>query len=362
MTKTLKIAIFCTNEWPTRPPQNTFYAPLWIAYYQAEQLAKKGHKVFYFGPKGTRLKYAKPVTFDMKAIKYNKKLKAFIPYINEPMVNFYEQLMVAKMYQMNKKEKFDIIHIHPLRRCIPFAMLTKTPTVVTLHDPILGFYKYMLSKTKSIKPLYLASISSSQRKPLPQLNYAGTVYNGLDITKYKFNDKPDDYFVAAGRFTPEKGIDIAIKAARKAKVRLKIAGGPAQGGYFENKIKPFLNKDIEYIGMLPFYKMGDFYRKAKGLLYPHDWEEPFGLVFIEAMACGTPVITFPKGSAKEIVKDKKTGFVVRNFNQMVKAIKKINQIKRTDCRALVEKKFTIEKMAESYEKTYYKILRRNKIK
>jgi len=357
MKRKLKIAIFCTNEWPTPPPQNTFYAPLWIAYWVAEGLAKRGHKVFYFGSKESKLKYAKLVSFGIPAIKYNKSVLNFIENhdLNEKVVNFYEQLMISKVYQLSEKEKFDIIHIHPYRRCINFSSFSKIPTVVTIHDPIEGLTKHLLSFTKKIPQVHLISISNAQRKPLPNLNYAATIYNGIDIEKFKFNPKPQDYFLAAGRFVPEKGIDLAILAAKKAKIKLKLAGGPAKGEYWEKKIKPFLNKAIEYVGMVDYHKIGDFYGKAKGLLYPHRWQEPFGLVFVESMACGTPVIAFERGSAGEIIKNGKTGFLVKNLNQMVKKIKEIENIDRRGCREWVEKNFTIAEMVQNYEKVFYKI-------
>ncbi|MGB9598599.1 MAG: glycosyltransferase family 4 protein [Minisyncoccales bacterium] len=352
----LKIAVFCTNEWPTPPPENIFYAPLWIAYWVAEGLAKRGHKIFYFGSKESKLKYAKLVSFGIKCIKYNKKLSPFIPKINEKVVNFYEQLMISKIYQMDKKEKFDIIHIHPYRRCIVFAPLTKTPTVITVHDPIKGWTKHTLSFTKKIPQIYLISLSNAQRKPLPNLNWAATVYNGIDIKKFKFRKKPKDFFVFAGRFVPEKGVDLAILAAKKAGVKLKIAGGPSKGKFWEKKIKPHLGKKIEYVGMLDYSKMGKFYSQAKGILAPIRWQEPFGLYFIEAMACGTPVISFDRGSAREIIRDGETGFLVKNLKEMVEKIKEIEKIDRKECRKWVEENFTIEKMVENYEKTFYKIL------
>ena len=359
--KKLKIAIFCTNEWPTPPPQNLFYAPLWIAYYTAEGLAKKGHKVFYFGPKESKLKHAKLVSFNNQSLKYNKALFPFFEKSNEMVVNFYEQIMISKIYQMNLKEKFDVIHIHPYRRCLPLAPFSKTPTIITIHDPILGFNKFQIAETKNIPNIFLASISNAQRKPLPNLNYISTVYNGIDLDKFKFNPKPEDYFVTTGRFVPEKGIDLAISIAKKAGVKLKIAGGPCSGEYFDKKIKPFLNKNnIEYLGMIDYLKMGDFYAKAKGLLIPLQWEEPFGLFMIEAMACGTPVIVFDRGSAKEVVKDKETGFIVKNADQAVKAIKKIDSIKRENCRKRVEEFFSKEKMVQGYEDAYHKIIAKNK--
>jgi glycosyltransferase involved in cell wall biosynthesis len=280
----------------------------------------------------------------------------FLPHLNEPVVNFYEQLMISKIYQMNQKEKFDLIHIHPYRRGIPFAPLTKTPTIFTIHDPIKEFAKFQLEKTKDQPNTYLISLSNAQRKPLPKLNYLATVYNGIDLKNFKFNKKPKDFFIAVGRFVPEKGIDLAILAAKKAKIKLKIAGGPPKGEFWEKKIKPYLNKDIQYLGMIDYLKIGNFYKKAKGLLVPIRWQEPFGLYFIEAMACGTPVISFDKGSAREIIKDKKTGFIIKNLKEMIKAIREIDKIKREDCRELVEEKFTIERMVKEYEKVFYKLL------
>lgn len=357
MKKKLKIAIFCTNEWPTLPPKNVFYAPLWIAYYTAEGLAEKGHDVFYFGPKESKLKNSKLISFNFKAIKYNEDIKPFLSKANELVVNFYEQMMISRIYQMDQKTKFDIIHIHPYRRCLPMASLTKTPTVITIHDPIAGFNKCQLAETKNIPQVNLISISDAQRKPLPGLNYAATVYNGIDLDKFKFNPKPEDYFVAAGRFVPEKGIDLAIKIALKAGVKLKIAGGLAKGEYFDKKIKPYLNKNIEYVGMIDYLKMGDFYSKARGLLSPLQWEEPFGLFFIEAMACGTPVITFDRGSAKEVVKDKETGFIVNNISEAARVIKKIGQIDRQKCRKMVESRFSIKQMVDGYENAYFNIIK-----
>lgn len=361
MKRKLKIAIFCTNEWPTPPPGNIFYAPLWIAYYIAEGLAKKGHKVFYFGAKNSKLKYAKLISLGIKAIQQNKNLIPFTKesaLMNEKVVNFYEQLLISKIYQMDQKEKFDIIHIHPFKRCIVFAPLTKTPTVITLHDPISGWYKHLLSWTKKFPSIYLISISNNQRKSLPKLNYLATIYNGIDLKNFNFNEKPKNYFIAAGRFIPEKGIDLAIKVAKMAKIKLKIAGGPAKGPYWEKSIKPFLGKDIEYVGMLPYSKMGEFYSQGKALLAPIRWEEPFGLYFIEAMACGTPVIAFKKGSAPEIIKDGKTGFLVENLKEMVEATKEIEKIKRIDCREWVKENFTLEKMVKNYEEVFYKLVKR----
>lgn len=355
--KRLRVAMFCTNEWPTPPPQNTFYAPLWIAHSLAEGIAKKGHDVYYFGAKESRVK-AHLITLNMVSLKKNKRLLPYLKTSNEKVVNFYEQMMISKIYEMALKGSFDIIHIHPYRRAIQYASLSKTPTVFTLHDPIEDFNKYMLLESKRQKSTYCISISNAQRRGAPQLNYIQTVYNGLDVLLYPWNNQPKNHFVAAGRFVPEKGIDIAVRVARAAKINLKIAGGQSSGNYWDRNIKPYLGKKIRYVGMLPYHRMGDFYKEGQALLYPLRWEEPFGLVMVEAMACGTPVIAFRHGSVPEIVKNGVSGFIVNTIPEMVRATKKIKNIDRKKCREWVEKRFTVQTMVDGYEKAYYKILER----
>ena len=144
---------------------------------------------------------------------------------------------------------------------------------------------------------------------------------------------------------------------RKAKEKLIIAGAPNEGHYWEKKIKPYLGKNIVYVGNIPYEETHKLYSESKVALLPIQWEEPFGLTFIEAMACGTPVITFGRGSAPEVIKDKKTGFIIKSVNEMAKAIKKVDQIDRHECRRWVENKFTIQKMVEGYEKVFLKILK-----
>ena len=148
---------------------------------------------------------------------------------------------------------------------------------------------------------------------------------------------------------------------KKAGTSLDIYG-PGEKNYLEKSVLPYINQNIAYHGMIKKYsaKWYKAYSEAKALLLPLQWEEPFGLVMIEAMACGTPVIAFDRGSAREVVKDGKTGFIVKNVNEMVKAIKKIDQIDRKECRRHIERNFTVEKMVDKYEKLYYRILKKRK--
>jgi len=204
---------------------------------------------------------------------------------------------------------------------------------------------------------HYVSISNSQRKGMPNLNYAGTVYNGLEIEKFEFKKKQGDYLAFLGRYSHEKGADLAVTVAAESREKLKMAGTVWGGGFYDEKIKPYLKKNKrEDLGFLNGKKVSDFLGNAKALLFPIRWEEPFGLVMIEAMACGTPVIAFNKGSAPEIVKHEKTGFIVENEREMIKAIKKIDKIDRADCRKYVEENFTIDKMVEGYERIYEEII------
>jgi len=179
----------------------------------------------------------------------------------------------------------------------------------------------------------------------------------LNLNLFPFSEKPKNQCLFLGRLLPRKGVAEAIQAAIRAKEKLIIAGSPNEGKYWKEKIKPCLKrKNIKYVGSVPYKKTHKYYGESKVLLCPLRWEEPFGLTFIESMACGTPVIAFDRGSAREVINDGKTGLVVKNIEEMIEAIKKIDQIKREDCRKWVEEKFTVERMVSEYEKIFYKIV------
>ncbi|MDP2930840.1 MAG: glycosyltransferase, partial [bacterium] len=185
------------------------------------------------------------------------------------------------------------------------------------------------------------------------------IYNGIDLSHFKFNKKGGGHFVWIARMNKHKGVENAIAAAEKLGVRLLLAGriDPTQVEYFNTYIKPHLNEKIKYVGELTEQQLSDFYGPAKACLYPIEWEEPFGLVVAESMACGTPVIAYRRGSMPELIEDGKTGFVVdSNIDLLVEAMKKVDQINRVLVRQQVEEKFSKERMVENYEEAYYKLL------
>lgn len=363
----LKIAIAVTSELPFPIPKDfpRLHAPTQVALNIAEELSRKGHKITFFGPMGSKSK--KFEVFEVPIIplyknKIFKKTKPKYPEdkarIKEVIFNLFDQFLVSFIFKENLKRKFDVVHIHCPDRALPFASIFKVPVVYSWHYPI-SPWGADIFKMYQTGNQYFVSLSDAQRRPAPDLNWVGTVYNGIKLKSFPFNPKPKNHLLFLGRLFEKKGTDVAIKVALKLGENLTIAGEPNRGRFWEEKIQPYLKrKNIKYVGCVPYEKTHQYYREAKALLCPIKWEEPFGLTFIEAMACGTPVIAFDRGSVKEIVKDGKTGFVVKDINEMINAVKKIDQIDRKECRKWVEENFTIEKMVDGYEKVFYKILSR----
>lgn len=199
------------------------------------------------------------------------------------------------------------------------------------------------------------SISNSQREPLPWLNWRKTVYHGLPESLYSFREKPGKYLAFLGRICPEKRVDRAIKIAEMIGMELKIAAkvDAVDREYFEAVVKPLLkNPLVEYVGEIGEGEKDEFLGNAYALLFPIDWPEPFGLVLIEAMACGTPVIAYCQGSTREILQEGETGYLVQNVEEAVKAAQKINEFSRRQCRDIFEQRFTVKLMAENYLSVY----------
>ena len=349
-----------TGHYTCPPPKGVIYAPMLIVKAVAEGLTKRGQKVYFFGPEGSKLKVTKIFSGGLKPLHGKRKHQI----LRDPKIdsakaaNLWDQYLISLIYQGALKGEYDLIHIHPVDRALPFGLaIKKIPVVYTLHDPIYPWRAEIFRMFQS-KNQYFVSLSDAQRKPAPDLNWAGTVYNGLDLKKFPFSEKPKDHCLFLGRLLPTKGVKEAIAACRISGERLIIAGTPSEGDYWEKEIKPHLNKNIQYVGNIPYEETYKYYGQAKVTLCPIQWEEPFGLTFIESMATGTPVIAFDRGSAREIIKDGETGFVVKNVEEMIKAIKKIGEIKREGCRRWVEEKFTIERMVNDYEKVFYQIIRK----
>lgn len=371
-TKKLKIALFASIDYPIPPPRGIIYAPLVLTEILARGLSKKGHQVTLFAVKNSHVRGVKIYTLDYK---WNKNLKikntdwvshtkfspSFLNYeLQKDIKKFYNQMAISEICL--KQKEFDLIHFNysEIDNIICFAKLFKIPILIVIHDFLTPLRKVVLKKVREFKNIYFVSISNSQPKPYNQGDFIATIHHGVDIRKYQFNPKPKNYLLFSGRLLYKKGVDAAILVARKSKTPLKIIGTINDLSYYNKSIKPYLNRDIQYLGVKSGKQLISLYQNARALLFPIKWEEPFGLVMIEAMACGTPVIGFNRGAVREIIKDGKTGFIVKNSKEMIEAVKKIGQIDRKECRKWIEEKFSIEKMINEYEKVYYKILRENK--
>jgi glycosyltransferase involved in cell wall biosynthesis len=208
------------------------------------------------------------------------------------------------------------------------------------------------------------AISLDQASRAPRdIPIAGVIPHGLDLARYRFEERAGDHFVVVGRMAAAKGIHVAIEAVRRRGERLMIAAKmrePAERRYFEEMVQPMLGDGIEYVGEADFETKVDLMSSARALLNPIQWPEPFGLVMAEAMACGTPVVAYPAGAAPEIVDDGQTGFLVSTQDELMEALDRIDDIDRAACRAAVEKRFSAERMAVDHVAVYRRLIARHR--
>jgi glycosyltransferase involved in cell wall biosynthesis len=278
---------------------------------------------------------------------------------NQSMALPDEIVHVIKAYEYIAKNNFDVIHNHTYITGPAVLSLSTIPSVSTFHLTLNQLAIDFPSFYGALSQHRFISISQRQQTVLPWFNWIGTVYHGIDLQQFPFEANKEEYLLFIGNLIPVKGPHIAIQVAKKLGCRLKIAGRKGIGGpsYFEEQIAPHIDGEfIEYVGEVGFEQKVALYQHAKALLMPITWEEAFGLVMIEALACGTPVIAFDKGSAPEIIENGKVGFLVNNVDEMAKAVQKVATISHQACRQHAEQYFTIQKMTENYLRFYQKII------
>ncbi|MFL6213733.1 MAG: glycosyltransferase family 4 protein [Blastocatellia bacterium] len=310
-----------------------------------EELVRQGHEVTLYAS-GDSITSANLVACSPRSLR-----------LDENCVDAIARHFTMLERVFSEAERYDIIHFHIDYLHFPLSRRTRIRQLSTLHGRL---------DIPDLAPLYheyrdmpLVSISNAQREPLSWANWKGTIYHGLPDDLFRLQEKPGDYLVFLGRLSQEKRPDRAIEIAKRAGIKLKIAAkvDKSDREYFNAEIKPLLAHPlIENIGEIGELEKQEFLGNARALLFPIDWPEPFGLVMIEAMACGTPVIAYPCGSVPEIVDNGLTGCIVNDVDEAVRAIARLDSIDRRRCRAVFEQRFTAKRMANDYLKVYDRIL------
>ncbi|MBW2121975.1 MAG: glycosyltransferase family 4 protein [Deltaproteobacteria bacterium] len=316
-----------------------------VVSYLTEELVRQGHDVTLFasGDSVTRARLVAPCT---RALRLDEKAI-------DPLAHHI--LMLELVWK--EAADFDVVHCHVDYLHFPIFRRLEVPNVTTLHGrldipDLAGLYK-------EFRDIPLVSISDAQRKPLWWANWKGTVYHGLPEDLYPFYRAPGSYLAFLGRISPEKRVDRAIEIARRLGMPIKIAAkvDKVDREYFERVVEPLLAYPfVEYVGEIGESEKREFLGKAYALLFPIDWPEPFGLVMIEAMACGTPVIAYRRGSVPEVMTDGVTGFVVDTLDDAVRAVEQVGSLDRSKIREVFETRFSARRMAGDYVKVYQRLI------
>ena len=334
----LRIAMLSPIAWRT-PPRN--YGP-WeqVASLLTEELVKLGADVTLFATQDS-------ITL--------AKLKAVAPhgYGEDPKMEakVWECLHISEVFE--QAADFDVIHNHFDFLPLTYSKLIKTPMITTIHGlsspRILPVYRKYNDRVNYV------SISDADRDE--SLKYLTTIYHGIDLSQFTFNPNPEDYLLFFARVDHQKGAAEAIQIAKAAGLKLIIAGRVYDHDYFNQKIKPEIDDEsVVYVGNVGVKERDTLLGNAMALLHPINFDEPFGLSVVEAMACGTPVIASNRGSMPEIILDGKTGWLINSVEEAVAAVEKIPHLKRSDCRAHIEQRFTAPRMAKDYLNAYQRIV------
>jgi glycosyltransferase involved in cell wall biosynthesis len=255
-----------------------------------------------------------------------------------------------------RASEFDVINDHSGMTGAALAGTAETPVVHTVHGPLDAEAGPIYERVAHVAPrLGLISLSLNQRKPRPDLPWIANCPNALDLTAYPVQPHRGDYLLFLGRLSHDKGAHRAIEVAKEAGLALKIAGKmrePLERQYFEEYVRPNLGWGIEYLGEVPHEEKVDLLQNARATLFPIAWEEPFGLVMIESMACGTPVIATRRGAVPEVIEDRRGGIIVDHHRDMAAAVEEADRIEPLACRRYVEERFSRERMVADYVAAY----------
>jgi glycosyltransferase involved in cell wall biosynthesis len=341
----MRIAILSPPWFPV--PPSGYGGIEWVVSLLADGLVTAGHDVTLFasGDSFTRGRLAS--VFDEAP---SEQIGTTLPELRH----------VLACYE--RADDFDVVNDHSGPLAAALGAAVETPVVHTLHGPLTGEPGALYSSLARIAPrVGFVSLSFNQRKPLPDLNWVGNCHNALDLRAYPVHQERGEYLLFLGRMSPDKGCHRAVEVAREAGVPLKIAGKmrePREREYFEAYVAPGLGDGIEYLGETSHEKKVALLQNARATLFPIEWEEPFGLVMIESMACGTPVVATRWGAVSEIIEEGRSGVIVDDYREMGEALTEADRLEPLECRRSVEERFSSERMVRDYEKAYAAMLER----
>ncbi|MBI4445403.1 MAG: glycosyltransferase family 4 protein [Acidobacteria bacterium] len=317
-----------------------------VVSYLTEELVRQGHEVTLFASADS-VTAAELVSPECSALRLNTECRDQLAY----------HILLLELV-LQRLNDFDIVHFHVDYLHFPISKRLSIPHITTLHGRL--DLPDLVPIYTEFKDIPLISISDAQRQPLEWANWQATVYHGLPLNLYKFHPEGGHYLAFLGRISPEKRLDRAIEIAQQAGIPLKVAAkiDRVDRPYYETVIKPLLRGPlVEFVGEISENEKNDFLGNACALLFPIDWPEPFGLVMIEAMACGTPVLAFRGGSVPEIITEGVTGYVVNSMSEALEAVGRTISLSRSRCRREFERRFSVERMARDYVQVYRRLSR-----
>jgi len=318
-----------------------------VVSYLTEDLVRLGHEVTLFASGDSQTR-AKLVAACPRALWRDPDCRETLPYHVRLMVMVFEDV-----------SRFDIIHFHCDYMHFPLLRRCPCPSVTTMHGRLhITDLKALFAEYAEVP---LVSISYDQCRPIPAANWQANVYHGLPRNLHTFRERPGDYLAFLGRISPEKRLDRAVEIARRTGMKLKVAAKiyPEERDYYQQIIEPLLHTSrsfVEFVGEVGGREKDEFLGNAYATVFPIDWPEPFGLVMIESLACGTPVIGWRRGSVPEVIADGLTGYVVDSIEQAVEAVGRVKLLNRHDCRRVFEERFDAARMTRDYVEVYRRLV------